>query len=45
MVCFENQGRKAEVIEIFSRCNRALQAGLQVELSPETCQLLARIAG
>ena len=45
MVCFENQDRKAEAIEIFSRCKRALQAGLEVEPSPETCQLFDRLAG
>jgi tetratricopeptide (TPR) repeat protein len=45
MVCFENQNRKAEAMEIFSRCKRALKAGLELEPSPETCQLFDRLAG
>ena len=45
MVCFENQGRIAEAMEIFSRCKRALKARLEVEPSPETRQLFDRLAG
>jgi LuxR family maltose regulon positive regulatory protein len=45
MVCFENQDRKAEAMEIFSRCKRALKAGLEVDPSPETRQLFDRLVG
>lgn len=43
MLCYRQLGRRAEALEVYTRCRRTLAAALQVEPSPETTALYERL--
>jgi len=43
MLCYQQMDRRAEAIEVFNRCRTTLSSRLDIEPSPETCQIYERI--
>ena len=43
MLCYQQMGRRPEAVEAFNRCRTTLSSRLDIEPSPETCQIYERI--